>query len=258
MPAATLNAPNRLAALLPTRQWWAELFPDRRRTIALLIVLAVHILLALILLLLSPPQSPTRPDEPKIFEMMPPPAPKPVEKPSPKKKTEARPKPSPKKPIAPPVQPPLPPQPKLFDKLLFDAIDISKLPNQNSAPESADVGNGEDSETAYGPGEGPGGERLYNAEWQREPTNAELAFYLPKGAPKGAWALIACRTIERFKVDDCRELGDSPPGSRLASAMREAAWQFRVRPPRVGGKPLVGAWVRIRISFSEEEDRPAE
>jgi len=103
------------------------------------------------------------------------------------------------------------------------------------------------------PGAGPGGERLYKADWQREPTNAQLAFYLPKsGAPQGSWALIACRTVEKFRVEDCRELGESPPGSHLARAIVEAAWQFRVVPPRVGGKALVGSWVSIRITFSRE------
>ena len=97
-------------------------------------------------------------------------------------------------------------------------------------------------------GRGPHGELLYNAEWAREPTDAELAGYLPKNAPDG-WGLIACKTIPGNRVDDCVEIGQSPPGSHLASAVRQAAWQFHVRPPRKGGKPLIGEWVRIRIDY---------
>jgi len=97
-------------------------------------------------------------------------------------------------------------------------------------------------------GRGPHGEILYAAEWAREPTDAELAGYMPKNAPEG-WGLIACRTIPNNRVDDCVELGQSPPGSHLASALRQAAWQFHVRPPRKGGKALVGEWVRIRLYY---------
>ena len=113
------------------------------------------------------------------------------------------------------------------------------------------AGKGKDSGSVYGPGEGPGGERLYNAEWYREPTHAELAYYLPKNTTVSGWGMIACRTIANFQVDDCQELGDSPMGSGLARAVRQAAWQFRVRPPRINGRSLVGSWVRIRIDFTQ-------
>jgi protein TonB len=133
---------------------------------------------------------------------------------------------------------------------LFDAADIGKM--RGSAEGSGEAEGRGDSVAAYGPGQGPGGQRLYNAEWHREPSRAELAGYLPGGVPPGAWALIACRTIEDYHVDNCRSLGEAPAGSGIARAMRQAAWQFRVRPPRAGGKTLIGAWVRIRFDFDKD------
>jgi len=108
-----------------------------------------------------------------------------------------------------------------------------------------------------GAGQGPGGAMLYNAEWVREPTNAELATYLPAKRDPGAWGLIACRTIDRFRVEDCRELDESPRGSGMARAMRQASWQFLVRPPRENGKPLLGVWVRIRFDITPGRSSPA-
>jgi protein TonB len=117
------------------------------------------------------------------------------------------------------------------------AADIRNLPKPQP-------GEGDSEEV----GRGPHGEVLYAAEWAREPTDAELAGYMPRNAPEG-WGLIACKTIPGNRVDDCVELGQSPAGSHLASAVRQAAWQFRVRPPRKGGKVMVGEWVRIRIDY---------
>ena len=111
-------------------------------------------------------------------------------------------------------------------------------------------GNAQASGSGKGAGTGPGGETLYNAEWYREPTNAELAGYMPKNGQNEGWGEVACRTVANFQVEDCVELGQSPPGSGFARAVRQAAWQFRVRPPRVGDRRLVGAWVRIRITYS--------
>ena len=162
-------------------------------------------------------------------------------------------KPLPKPPpIVLPVKPTITPPPRQVTKpspwleMSHDemaASDISKLraEGSGSAGDSAVVG------------QGPNGEALYAAEWAREPTDAELSGYLPRNAKDG-YGLIACKTIPGNRVDDCIELAQSPPGSHLASAVRQAAWQFRVRPPRKGGHVLVGSWVRIRIDYSRAEN----
>ena len=98
-------------------------------------------------------------------------------------------------------------------------------------------------------GRGPHGEVLYAAEWAREPTDAELNGYMPKNWTDG-FGLVACKTIPGNRVEDCVEL-DQTPGSHFASAVRQAAWQFHVRPPRKGGHELVGSWVRIRIDYEQ-------
>ena len=122
------------------------------------------------------------------------------------------------------------------------AADIANLPKSGS-------GSAGDSEVV---GTGPHGETLYAAEWARHPTDAELSGYLPANAPDG-FGLIACKTIADNRVDDCVELDQEPHGSHLASAVRQAAWQFRVRPPRRNGVPLVGSWVSIRIDYERSD-----
>jgi periplasmic protein TonB len=103
-------------------------------------------------------------------------------------------------------------------------------------------------------GSAPNGERLYAAAWYREPYDNELRGYLSTAQGPG-WAMIACRTVPDFRVDDCVGLDEYPNGSRLARAVLAAAWQFRVRPPQVGGRMLVGEWVRIRIDYSNRPER---
>lgn len=131
------------------------------------------------------------------------------------------------------------------------SFDLGKLPRSGGG---AAAGAGQNSAAAYGPGEGPGGAKLYNAEWYREPSDAEIGGYMPRSNVRPEWAMIACRTVERYHVENCQELGESPRGSGLARAMRQAAWQFLVRPPRIDGKPVIGAWVRIRFDFKQRPD----
>ena len=98
-------------------------------------------------------------------------------------------------------------------------------------------------------GKGPRGETLYAAEWMREPTDQEIAFYLGSNTMSG-YGLIACKTYPRFRVDDCVALGSVPASARLDRKLLEAAWQFKVRPPRKNGEPMIGEWVRIRIEWN--------
>ena len=128
----------------------------------------------------------------------------------------------------------------------FAAADIGKMAKPEAA--SGDAGDSQGA-GAYGPGEGPGGARLYRAEWYRRPSDAEIDGYIKNAAPSGAWADIACRTADHFHVEDCEELGESPAGSGLSRALRQAAWQFLVRPPRVNGTPQIGVWVKIHFDF---------
>jgi protein TonB len=152
-------------------------------------------------------------------------------------------------PIVIPSKPTITPPPKPSEKPWVEmskedlaAADISKLP-------AAGAGGRGDSEVV---GHGPNGEALYNAEWAREPTDAEIGGYWPRHVT--GWGLVACKTVPNNRVDDCIEIDQSPPGSHLASAVRQAAWQFRVRPPRKGGRELIGAWVRILIEIESRSE----
>jgi len=103
------------------------------------------------------------------------------------------------------------------------------------------------------PGSGPNGEPLYAARWYREPYDNELSGYLSTAQGPG-WGLIACKTVADFRVDDCIGLGEYPEGSHIMRSVLAAAWQFRVRPPRLGGQSQVGSWVRIRIDYTSKRN----
>jgi protein TonB len=91
---------------------------------------------------------------------------------------------------------------------------------------------------------------MYAARWYREPTRQELAGYLSTAAPPSS-ALIVCRTVADFRVEDCELLGESPRGSQIGRAVLAATWQFRVRPAVIDGRSQVGSWVRIRIDYTQ-------
>ena len=224
--------------------------------------LAVGIAVALVLLLLRLGLLPSRPvqppAEPNTFTL----SPDALEDGDRAPTALARSRPAPRAATTVPVPPvaivvtpaapavPVPPAPNMI-VLSPDQFAASDIGRRGAAPGDGDDEGDSDSAAAYGPGQVPGGARLYKARWQVEPSDSQLRPYMPPGnTPSGAWAMIACKTIERYEVENCRTLGEYPLGSGLAKGMRQAAWQFRVRPPRIGGKPMIGTWVSIRIDFT--------
>ena len=173
----------------------------------------------------QPDESPERSAEPS--------APPPVETAAPQFEPEPVPAVVPPLPVTRPAPLPAPPRP---------------------APPAADSG------PAYGPpdtggppsddsqrvGTAPNGEPLYAAQWYRRPGK-EFDGFLSAASP--GYGLMACRTIRDFYVTDCVPL-DETPGSMLTRSMLAGSGVLRVRPPRLGGRSLVGAWVRIRIDYS--------
>jgi protein TonB len=164
----------------------------------------------------------------------------------------ARPTPPP-----PPIQLPSKAEPWVLTPGLerFDIRQVAPAHDANppSDASTSDEANG-DSTSDRSTGYGPAGQPLYEARWYREPTDAELSYYTKLARPGAGYGEIACQTVARLHVDNCTELEETP-GSGYARAVREAAWQFLVLPPRVGGKTMVGSWVRIRITFEERKAR---
>lgn len=233
-----------------------------QRAVAFLLALLLEALLALLLLTLAP--SIMRRDEAAmtVFSLESPPLPDeiaatPAEAPSPEPRPEKQPpKARPEQTPPPPVEaPPAPPAPALIPltRDQMAAIDLSAMRPARPAPAPrpapvgpADTGAPGDSKRVAG--QGPNGEPLYAAAWYREPYEDELRGYLSTASGPG-WGLIACRTVSDFRVEDCVPVAEYPEGSNITRALLAAAWQFRVRPPRVGGRSMVGQWVQIRIDY---------
>lgn len=252
-----MHAPNPASA--PAPSFGRRLSPEvRRRLGGALFVLAMHALLGLLFLSLAPPivrkkvaamvtfNVPLFADAPEAEAAETPPAetdsepqpekPEPVsetpEKPAPPRPVEPPPEPVPAPEVPPPVAAPAPPAP---DRPVYGPPDLRR----NRAPPA-------DSQRVDG--QGPNGEPLYAASWYREPYDDELAGFLSTARGPG-WGLIACRTVPSYRVEDCVIVDEYPNGSGIANSVLAASWQFKVRPPRVGGRERYGEWVRIRIDY---------
>lgn len=229
-----------------------------------MLALAIEVLLVLAILTLGIAPEPPKPKEGPRLTTFAVEGPKPASEPEP---AQARDRPalaevqiqpqqaSPSAPsTAPQLAQPAPQPPPLIQipSKQPGGFNIANLPRQPTAPGPKKAMMG----PAFTPlagdskriGTAPGGQALYAAAWYREPDDSELAGYLSTADGPG-YALIACRTVADWRVEDCVALDEYPSGSNIARATLAAAWQFRVRPPRLGGVYKVGEWVRIRIDY---------
>lgn len=177
------------------------------------------------------------------------PKPEPTEdRPTPPKPAAEKPQPSQTPPLpAPPI--PTPPIPTPNSTPAPPASPPSPIrPSSGRVYGPPDTGGSPGYRDTERVGTAPNGDPLYAAAWYREPSDGELRGYLSTASGPG-WGLIACRTAPDYRVEDCVGIDEYPTGSQIMRAVLAAAWQFKVRPPRVGGRQLVGAWVRIRIDY---------
>ncbi|MCW2365668.1 protein TonB [Sphingobium sp. B7D2B] len=212
-----------------------------------------------------PPDPAPEPEQAEPEQAEPEPVPEEA-KPEPEQQPEPVPEPPqpPKQPVPKPIVTPPAPRKPAFIEMKPDqmaAVDLRAIRPAAPAPPAparpatpmGPPNTGQPADTPLVDGTGPNGEPLYAASWYREPYPEELRGYLSTARSQG-WGMIACRTVADYRVADCVPVAEYPNGSDINRAILAAAWQFRVRPPRVGGKVLVGQWVRIRISY---EQRPA-
>lgn len=218
----------------------------RGRATRLSLAVAVHIIAVFLAYFLSPPILFKKPaNDLQVFML-----PSPIEKKAaPKRAARAREqKQQPRQQAKPPTsQVDTTPLNMMYvSSEVFRASDISRV--HSTAP-AAGAAQGARADADGGLGEGPGGAKLYPVEWYREPTQAEMETYLPKNGVRAGYGLVACKTASDYRVEDCRELAEGPPGSGFARSIRLASWQFKVRPPRIDGKPLIGVWIGIRYDL---------
>ncbi|MBV7258234.1 hypothetical protein KCG46_01445 [Erythrobacter sp. WH158] len=259
------------------RGWSARVFDEKlgTRAVSLIIAIALEALIILLLFLIGwnwreetdIAETITTLEASDFSEDSPEPE---AQAPSPPETSTQPVAPSPIEPV--PLPQPLPdtplPVPNPLTNETVSVPPISPAPTPSAAPPQNPAPAGPPART-YGPpntgassgrndskrvGTAPNGEPLYAARWYREPTRQELAGYLST-ASNPSTALIACRTVANFYVDSCELIGESPQGSQIGRAVLSAAWQFRVRPARVGGRSQVGSWVRIRIDYTREVRR---
>jgi protein TonB len=235
-----------------------------QRTTSLVAALLLEALLILVLLTLGQSAEPEKEPEETITSFDASAEPEAVPEPPQDEQPDptAQPTSQPVEPVPTPPQQATPPPPAPVPlRRDFPSFDLSQLTPAPAPPQPKPP--------AYGPqgvgfpgdskrvGTAPNGEPMYAAQWYREPDDTMLGNYLSTAQGPG-WGLIACRTVPEYRVEDCVAIGEYPERSNISRSVLAAAWEFRVRPPRLRGSNMYGTWVRIRIDYTTRRKMPGE
>jgi protein TonB len=236
-----------------------------QRATGAVVALVLEALLLLALLTLSQSKEPPKPDPVVVTTVNA--SEEPEQSPEPKPEAEqpkdaspsVQPVPQPVEPLPTPPQPLPPPPAPIPLRRDLPSFDLARLPQAPAAPAAKPQSYGPQDNGFAGDskrvGTAPNGEPMYAAEWYQEPDDTMLANYLSTAQGPG-WGLIACRTVPQWRVEDCVAIGEYPERSNIARSVLAAAWEFRVRPPRLRGRNMYGEWVRIRIDYDIQRRQP--
>jgi len=225
----------------------------RLRTAGIVVgVTAAHLLVFAVVARTQPTPPllpPLPPMDVVLFRLPPPPPPPPPPlkptpdpgggKPAAPSRVHVTPKPAPK-----PRELPAPPRPAPEPTLVIGAAPVA-----SPTPGMGQGGTGNGTGTGNGDGEGSGSGGI-GPRFVRGATQAEIFSVVPRGRRPGRGS-VSCIIRLDERLDDCRIVSETPPGSRYGpAAVTVAEAYFRFRPPMsASGRPVEGQRVTVFVQF---------
>lgn len=217
-------------------------------------VALAHGLLLAVFLLQTPPPPPPAPPPPFEVILVSPPPPPPPPPPAPAARTSGGGSPGASSRVRTPTPPPEP-RPPVLVAPPEPAPEPTPTPGAAAEPNptlgqgQGGEGTGQGAGTGAGAGPGSGGTR---ARLITGPTPEQLRRLQPRtglGVRRVGRGVMTCRIRLDGRLEACRIVSESPPGSRLGQAALAAAPHFRFEPPTSGGRPVEGTEITLGVDF---------